>query len=267
MLNKAKNGKIIKFGGMIMFKFIEEKKTFYVCASISIVLTLLSSHLLARNIVSVFGNALTIVLLVAMMAFHSVEHKELMKVLTASLLQMVIMRAVAEYSRIVAPLVDSFNSVKDFFNIYVVTFRGITLIVIFVLLLILFVNHFIINFSGKASKVAIKVNKTVMVVYILFVLGCKIAFATMAYKNFAEFSTMPSKLKMAQILDGIPTMFYALTVVCMEAFVNRERENKNKNILSVIGEKLSSVKKLPKPKKTKKPQKLKKVKKVNKAKK
>lgn len=250
-----------------MFKFIEEKKTFYVCASISVVLTLLSAHLLARNIVSVFGNALTILFLIAMMVFHSVEHKEVMKVLTASLLQMVIMRAVAEYSRIVESLVGSFNSVKDFFNIYVITFRGITLIVIFVLLLILFVNHFIINFSGKASKVAINVNKTVMVIYFLFVFGCKITLATMTSKNLVDFSAMPSKLRMAQILDGIPTMFYALTVVCMEAFVNRERENKNKNILSVIGEKLSNVKKLPKPKKTKKPQKTKKVKKINKAKK
>ena len=249
-----------------MFKFIEEKKTFYVFASISIVLSLISSHLLVRNIVTVFGVILTIAFLVAMMIFHNVEHKELMKVLTASLLQVIIMKIVAEYNQVVRPLFDSFNSIKDFFNIYIITFRGITLLITFVLLFILFINHFIINFSGKASKVAINVNKTIMVIYFLLVVGVKIFLAVMISKNPAEFNAMPSKLKMAQILDGLPTLFYALTVVSMEAFVNKERENKNKNILNVIGEKISNVQKSTKEKKVKKVKKVKPVKKVNKSK-
>ena len=247
-----------------MFKFIEKKKTFYIFASISIVLSLISSHLLVRNIVTVFGNVLTIAFLVAMMVFHSVEHKELMKVLTASLLQIIIMKAVAEYNQLVKPLMDSFNSIKDFFNIYVITFRGITLLIVFALLLILFINHFIINFSGKASKVAINVNKTVMVLYFLLVVGVKVFLAVMISRNPAEFSAMPSKLKMAQILDGLPTLFYALTVVSMEAFVNKERENKNKNIFNVIGEKINNVQKSTQKMKAKKVKKVKPIKKVKK---
>lgn len=39
--------------------------------------------------------------------------------------------------------------------------------------------------------------------------------------------SMPSKLKLALILNGMPTIIYTLTVVSMESFINKEREEKD----------------------------------------
>lgn len=209
-----------------MFKFIENKKFFYACAALSIVVTVLSANLLSHSVVSVFVNVLIVIFLLLMIIFNSVEHKELMKVLTASLLEMIIIKNLAEYSAITEPIFANMRTVTDFFNINSITFRGLTLIITSVLLLILFVNHFVINFTGKASKVAININKAVMVIYFILVVITKIVLIVTISKNMPLFSSMPIKLKMTLMLDGIPTMLYALTVVSMEAFVNKEREKK-----------------------------------------
>ena len=209
-----------------MFKFIENKKFFYACAILSVVATVISANLLSHSVVSVFGNVLIVIFLLLMITFNRVEHKELMKVLTASLLEMIIIKNLAEYSAIIEPLFSDMKRALDFLNVNNITFRGITLIVTSVILFILFINHFVINFTGKASKVAININKAVMTIYFLLVVISKIVLAVTISKNFPLYNTMPEKLKISLIMNGIPTMLYALTVVSMEAFVNKEREKK-----------------------------------------
>ena len=223
-----------------MFKFIEDKKCFYICAALSIIACALSANLLAHSIVSIFSNALTIIFLLAMMSFHNVEHKELMKVLTASFLQIVIMRNVSEYSRLLSPTLNGLENAASGVSL---NFRGISLIVTTILLLILFINHFVINFNGRAQKNAVMVNKVVMVLYVILVIVVKIALAVTIYRNFPMFNSMPIKLKTALCIDGIPTLFYCLTVVSMEAFVNREREIKNKKVLNIVSEKVKAIEK------------------------
>lgn len=241
-----------------MFKFIEDKKFFYACAVLSVIACALASNLLAHSVVSIFGNTLTIVFLLAMMMFHSVEHKELMKVLTASFLQTIIMRNVSEYSRLLTLALENAAGGKITF-----TFRSITLIITTVLLLILFINHFIINFNGRASKHAININKVVMALYVVLVIVVKVALAVNIYRNFPLFNAMADKLKLALCIDGIPTLLYCLTVVSMEAFVNKEREKKDKKVLNVVGDKVKAIEKATK---TKIANKVKKVKKVKKSK-
>ena len=209
-----------------MFEFVENKKFFYACAALSVVVTVMSANLLSHSVVSFFGNVLIVVFLLLMILFNRVEHKELMKVLTASLLQLVLGKNLAEYSAIIEPVFSDMKHAFDFLNVNNITFRGITLIVTSVILLILFINHFVINFTGKASKVAININKSVMCIYFLLVVISKIGLAVTISKNFPLYNSMPEKLKMSLILNGIPTMLYALTVVSMEAFVNKEREKK-----------------------------------------
>lgn len=211
-----------------MFKFIEDKRFFYACAALSIVVTVMTANLRSYSVVSVFGNALIVIFLLAMIIFNRVEHKELMKVLTASLLEMIIVKNLAEFSAIAEPIFSNLQKVTDVFNINNITFRGITLIITSILLLILFVNHFVINFTGKASKVAINVNKVAMVIYFIIIVITKIVLVSNIYRYMPLFSSMPSKLKLALIVDGIPTMLYALSVVSMEAFVNKERAKKGK---------------------------------------
>lgn len=211
-----------------MFKFIEDKRFFYACAALSIVVTVMTANLRSYSVVSVFGNVLIVIFLLAMIIFNRVEHKELMKVLTASLLEMIIVRNLAEFSAIAEPIFSNLQKVTDVFNINNITFRGITLIITSILLLILFVNHFVINFTGKASKVAINVNKVAMVIYFIIIVITKIVLVSNIYRYMTLFSSMPSKLKLALIVDGIPTMLYALSVVSMEAFVNKERAKKGK---------------------------------------
>ena len=209
-----------------MFKFVEDKRFFYVCAALSIVVTVLSANLLAYNVLTVFINTLTILFLLAMIVFNNVEHKELMKVLTASFLQMIILKNVSEYNSIVTIVSDSVTGIHRYFNINIVSFRGITLLVTTLLLLILFVNHFVINFSGKASKVAININKIVIVLYIIHMIVYKCVIASRVLASMPLFNSMTPKAQMALVLDGIPTLIYALAVVAMEAFVNKEREKK-----------------------------------------
>lgn len=211
-----------------MFKFIEDKRFFYACAALSIVVTVMTANLRSYSVVSVFGNVLIVIFLLAMIIFNRVEHKELMKVLTASLLEMIIVKNLAEFSAIAEPIFSNLQKVTDVFNINNITFRGITLIITSILLLILFVNHFVINFTGKASKVAINVNKVAMVIYFIIIVITKIVLVSNIYRYMPLFSSMPSKLKLALIVDGIPTMLYALSVVSMEAFVNKERAKKGK---------------------------------------
>lgn len=211
-----------------MFKFIEDKRFFYACAALSILVTVMTANLRSYSVVSVFGNALIVIFLLAMIIFNRVEHKELMKVLTASLLEMIIVKNLAEFSAIAEPIFSNLQKVTDVFNINNITFRGITLIITSILLLILFVNHFVINFTGKASKVAINVNKVAMVIYFIIIVITKIVLVSNIYRYMPLFSSMPSKLKLALIVDGIPTMLYALSVVSMEAFVNKERAKKGK---------------------------------------
>lgn len=211
-----------------MFKFIEDKRFFYACAALSIVVTVMTANLRSYSVVSVFGNVLIVIFLLAMIIFNRVEHKELMKVLTASLLEMIIVKNLAEFSAIAEPIFSNLQKVTDVFNINNITFRGITLIITSILLLILFVNHFVINFTGKASKVAINVNKVAMVIYFIIIVITKIVLVSNIYRYMTLFSSMPSKLKLALIVDGIPTMLYALSVVSMEAFVNKERAKKGK---------------------------------------
>jgi hypothetical protein len=211
-----------------MFKFIEDKRFFYACAALSIVVTVMTANLRSYSVVSVFGNVLIVIFLLAMIIFNRVEHKELMKVLTASLLEMIIVKNLAEFSAIAEPIFSNLQKVTDVFNINNITFRGVTLIITSVLLLILFVNHFVINFTGKASKVAINVNKVAMVIYFIIIVITKIVLVSNIYRYMPLFSSMPSKLKLALIIDGIPTMLYALSVVSMEAFVNKERAKKGK---------------------------------------
>lgn len=209
-----------------MFKFIGDKKFFYFCAILSIVATILTTNLLSHSITSVFVNILIILFLLMMIVFNRVEHKELMKVLTASFLQLIIVKDVAEFNVIVEPVIASMTKITDLFNVNNITFRGATLIVATVLLLILYINHFVINFTGNASKVAININKVVVTVYFILMIIVKIVLIVNIYRNLPLYNTMPSKLKTALALDGIPTMIYALTVVAMEAFVNKEREKK-----------------------------------------
>lgn len=218
----------VVLGGKYMFKFIEDKRFFYACAALSIVVTVMTANLRSYSVVSVFGNALIVIFLLAMIIFNRVEHKELMKVLTASLLEMIIVKNLAEFSAIAEPIFSNMQKVTDVFNINNITFRGITLIITSILLLILFVNHFVINFTGKASKVAINVNKVAMVIYFIIIVITKIVLVSNIYRYMPLFSSMPSKLKLALIVDGIPTMLYALSVVSMEAFVNKERAKKGK---------------------------------------
>lgn len=225
-----------------MFKFIEDKRFFYICAALSVVVCALASNLLAHSIVSIFGNALTIIFLLAMMMFHNVEHKELMKVLTASFLQTIIMRNVSEYSGLWAQAIENATGKVT------LTFRSISLIITTILLLIIFINHFIINFNGKAHRHAINVNKVVMVLYTVLIIVVKVALAINIYRNFPLFNSLSSKLKLALYLDGIPTLLYCLTVVSMEAFVNREREIKNKKVLNIVSEKIKAIEKTKKAK-------------------
>ena len=207
-----------------MFKFIENKRFFYLCAILSIIVTVLSVGLQSNSISTVFMTILTVIFLMMMIVFNSVEHKELMKVLTASFMQMVIIKNVAELSSIVEPVIGSAKDLSKLFSVSNLTFRGITLMTTTVLLLILFINHFVINFSSKSSKIAININKVVVTLYFVIVVVAKILSIVKIFNNYPLFNTMPDKLKMALILDGIPTMIYALTVVSMEAFVNAERE-------------------------------------------
>lgn len=210
-----------------MFSFIENKRFFYACAALSVVVTVMSANLLSHSVVSIFGNVLIVIFLLLMIIFNRVEHKELMKVLTASLLQLVLGKNLAEYSAIIEPVFSDMKHALDFLNVNNITFRGITLIVTSVILLILYINHFVINFTGKASKVAININKAVMTIYFLLVVVSKIGLAVTVSRNMPLYSAMPYKLQMSLIMNGIPTMLYALTVVSMEAFVNKEREKKN----------------------------------------
>ena len=87
-----------------------------------------------------------------------------------------------------------------------------------------------------------------MVLYTVLVIVVKVALAINIYRNFPLFNSLSSKLKLALYLDGIPTLLYCLTVVSMEAFVNREREIKNKKVLNIVSEKVKAIEKTKKAK-------------------
>ena len=212
-----------------MFKLIDDKRFFYLCATLSIIITIFASTLSSYSILSVFENVLIVIFLLAMIIFNRVEHKELMKVLTASFLQVVILKNISEFTRIAEPVLDNTRNVISLFSINHISFRGITLIVTTILLLVLFINHFVLNFNGKYSKVAININKVVMTLYLILIIIAKVSLSMMIYRNFPLFCSMTHKLRMTLLFDGIPTMIYALTVVSMEAFVNAERKNKEQN--------------------------------------
>jgi hypothetical protein len=162
-----------------------------------------------------------------------------MKVLTASFLQVVIINAVLEYSGIIEPLVGSIKNVTHLFNMNVMSFRGVTLLISIIFLFTLYINHFVINFTGKASKVAINVNKVIITLQIILLVVGKAALIAEIYRNYPLYSSIPSKLRLALILNGIPTIIYSLTVVSMEAFVNKEREYKNANIIEKVKSKIA----------------------------
>lgn len=210
-----------------MLKFLEDKRFFYVSAVLSIIVSVLASTVRVYNVINLFNRTLMISLLIAMIIFNRVEHKELMKVLTASFLQVVIINAVLEYSGIIEPIVGSIKNVTHLFDINVMSFRGVTLLISIVFLFILYINHFIVNFSGKASKVAINVSKIIVTLQMILLIIGKTALIVEINRNYPLYATVPSKLKLALILNGMPTIIYTLTVVSMESFINKEREEKD----------------------------------------
>lgn len=214
-----------------MFKFVESKAFFYFSAFMSFLCNVSGIRYLGGNLSRICQVIFVGMIIIAMAIFYTREHKELMKALLAAFITIVFLGTFMGSLDVIFNFPARFQEynlqyVKDPIRVVVASF---TLLATPTLILLLFINHFILNFNGEASKVFININKAIVLIMIFGLFFDKTSMFVASAINGNELLLLPSKIYLVAVHKNIHVIFDALTIVSVEAFINTQRALKENN--------------------------------------
>lgn len=208
-----------------MFNFVEKKSFFIFSVIVTIILTAIGFFVSDRLMASSTIGMIYISLLVAMILCFNEKHKEIMKILLASFITAVVfdrIDCVCEVVYLFSPDGSGFPLAT---NKVQLASKNIFVIFSSIVLFIIFINHFVMNYNGKASKTAININK-IMITLLAIVTFVSLIGLYVAVAFTGEISKMFSKTSLSIITWTLLPLFCSFTVVSLEAFINSRRAEK-----------------------------------------
>ena len=213
-----------------MFKFIEKKSFFVFCAVMSAVLSVLPLIFIRQAMTMAFTCEviIMIVLPILMILFYNNStKKEFMNVLLTSFITAAVFINITNITIVMGWVFREFGNLtflQDGIRKNIAAAKTVGTLVV---LIIIYIDHLIIHFSEKSSSMAINVNKVAAILMIVVVLFDKISMVIVEMLNPGALAQITIMNRSYMFLSSINSVFYALTAVSAEAFINAQRAAKN----------------------------------------